>query len=105
MFDKEHPDFKLLVTCDNYFRELRADGVGAESQPTEPFTVEDDEKLWNYTAVLSTHTPDTTAATFSGANISGCTINVFQAPTIKHFQVGGESDLTKLEVQELFSKF
>ena len=58
MFDKEHPDFKLLVTCDNYFRELRADGVGAESQPTEPyFTVEDEEKLWN-TAVLSTHTPE-----------------------------------------------
>jgi len=52
LFDKEHPDFKLLVTtCDNYFRELRADGVGAESQPTEPFTVEDEEKLWN-TAVL-----------------------------------------------------
>jgi len=45
------------------------------------------------------------SATFSGANISGCTINVFQAPTIKHFQVGGESDLTKLEVQELFRKF
>ena len=45
------------------------------------------------------------SATFSGANISGCTIYVFQAPTIKHFQVGGESDLTKLEVQELFSKF
>ena len=57
LFDKDHPDFKLLVTCDNYFRELRADGVGAESQPTEPFTVEDEEKLWN-TAVLSTHTPE-----------------------------------------------
>ena len=57
LFDKEHPDFKLLVTCDNYFRELRADGVGAESQPTEPFAVEDQEKLWN-TAVLSTHIPE-----------------------------------------------
>ena len=48
LFDKDHPDFKLLVTtCDKYFRKLRADGMRAESQRSEPLTGEDEEKLWN----------------------------------------------------------
>ena len=40
LVDKDH---KLLVTtCDKYFRELRADGMRAESQRSEPLTGEED---------------------------------------------------------------
>ena len=57
LFDHEHPEFKFLInTCDNYFRELRSEGVGAESQATEVLTREDEEKLWA-TGVLSVDTP------------------------------------------------
>lgn len=34
IFDRNDPDFKrLYCTCDNYFRELRADGVGSHAEP------------------------------------------------------------------------
>ena len=57
IFDREDADFKLLFnTCDNYFRELRVDGVGAEARPTEVLTREDEERLWD-TGVMSPDTP------------------------------------------------
>ena len=56
IFDREDADFKLLFnTCDNYFRELRVDGVSAEAKATEVLTRDDEEKLWA-TGVMS---PDT----------------------------------------------
>ncbi len=45
-----------MTTCDSYFRELRANGVGTESCATKSLTPEDEEKLWA-TGVLSTDTP------------------------------------------------
>ena len=43
IFDRDHPDFKLVVcTCDNYFRELRDEGVGAGSHATEILTPDDE---------------------------------------------------------------
>ena len=57
IFDREDADFKLLFnTCDNYFRELRVDGVGVEARPTEVLTREDEERLWD-TGVMSPDTP------------------------------------------------
>ncbi len=57
LFDPKIPAFKQLqTTCDSYFRELRADGIGAESRATESLTAEDEEKLWA-TGVLSPDTP------------------------------------------------
>ena len=47
IFDRDDPDFKrLYYTCDNYFRELHADGVGSQSRLTEVLTPADKEKLW-----------------------------------------------------------
>ena len=57
IFNCDDPDFKCLYyTCDNYFRELRADGVGSQCHPTEVLTPADEEKLWQ-TGVLSVETP------------------------------------------------
>ena len=57
IFDREDADFKLLFnTCDNYFRELRVDGVGAEARPTKVLTREDEERMWD-TGVMSPDTP------------------------------------------------
>lgn len=57
IFDRNNPDFKrLYYTCDNYFWELRANGVGSQSRPTEVLTPADEEKLWQ-TGVLSVETP------------------------------------------------
>ena len=57
IFDRNNTDFKrLYYTCDNYFWELRADGVGSQSRPTEVLTPADEEKLWQ-TGVLSVETP------------------------------------------------
>ena len=57
IFDRDDPGFKrLYYTCDNYFRELHADGVGSQSRPTEVLTPADEEKLWP-TGVLSVETP------------------------------------------------
>ena len=56
-FDHDDPDFKhLYYTCNNYFRELRADGVGSQSRPIEVLTPADEEKLWQM-GVLSVVTP------------------------------------------------
>ena len=52
MFDRDHPDFKLVVrTCDNYFR-----GVGMGSHATEVLIPENEQKLWT-TGVLPVDTP------------------------------------------------
>ena len=57
IFDRDDSDFKCLYyTCDNYFRELHADGVGSQSRPTEVLTPADEEKL-RQTGVLSVETP------------------------------------------------
>ena len=57
IFDRDHPDFKLVVcTCDNYFRELCDEGVGAGSHATEILTPDNEEKLWA-SGVLSVDTP------------------------------------------------
>ena len=57
IFDRDDPDFKCLYyTCNNYFRELHADGVGSQSRTTEVLTAVDEEKLWQ-TGVLSVETP------------------------------------------------
>ena len=53
IFDRDNPDFKrLYYTCDNYFQELHAYGVGSQSRPTKVLTPADEEKLWQ-TGVLS----------------------------------------------------
>lgn len=37
IFDRENGDIKLLFnTCDTYFRELREEGIGSNSNSTEP---------------------------------------------------------------------
>lgn len=57
IFDRGNPDFKLLFnTCDSLFRELREDGVGNDSKPTETLTRDDENKLWS-SGVLSASTP------------------------------------------------
>ena len=57
IFDRNDPDFKCqYYSCDNYFQELCADGVGSQSHPTEVLTPADEEKLWQ-TGVLSVETP------------------------------------------------
>jgi len=57
IMDREHPEFKRLFhACDNYFRELRSEGVGAEEHETEVVSPEEESKLWE-TGVLSAKTP------------------------------------------------
>ena len=57
IFDRDDQEFKVLLnTCDNYFRELRSEGLGSQSKPTEALSKEDEQKLWT-TGVLSTETP------------------------------------------------
>jgi len=51
IMDCDHSEFKRLFhTCDNYFRELRSEGIGAEEHETE-----EESKLWE-TGVLSAET-------------------------------------------------
>ena len=50
IMDRDHPEFKRLFhtcTCDNYFRELRSEGVGAEEHETEVVSPEEESKLKN----------------------------------------------------------
>ena len=57
ILDRDHPEFKRLFhTCDNYFRELRGEGVGAETRTAEVLTPEEESTLWE-TGVLSVDTP------------------------------------------------
>jgi len=57
IMNRDHPEFKRLFhTCDNYFRELRSEGVGAEEHETEVVSPEEESKLWE-TGVLSAETP------------------------------------------------
>lgn len=57
IFDRENPEYKLLFnTCDSLFRELREDGVGNDSKPTETLTREDEDTLWS-SRILSAATP------------------------------------------------
>ena len=57
IFNCNDPDSKhLYYTCNNYFRELRADRVGSQRRPTEVLTPADEEKLCE-TGVLSVETP------------------------------------------------
>jgi len=52
IMDHDHPEIKhLFHTCDNYFRELHSEGVGAEEHKTK-----EESKLWR-TGVLSAETP------------------------------------------------
>ena len=47
IFDKSNPVFKELhSTMDSVYRKLRSNGVGAEKQSAEPFTKEEENKLW-----------------------------------------------------------
>ena len=39
-----------MITCDSFFHELRADGIGAEAHATECLSAEDEEKLWAISA-------------------------------------------------------
>lgn len=57
IFSTNNPAFKqLMTTCDSLYRELREEGVGASSTPTQTLTDEDTEKLWT-SGVLSLETP------------------------------------------------
>ena len=57
IMDRDHPEFKRLFhTCDNYFCELRSEGVGAEKHETEVVSPEEESKLWE-SGVLSAETP------------------------------------------------
>ena len=57
IFNKNDPNFnQLCKTCDALFQELRAEGVGAAIETTEPLTREDEEKLWE-SGQLDTSTP------------------------------------------------
>ena len=57
IFDHDNSDFKLLYnTCDSYFRELREEGIGSHSKPTEPISREDEERMWSSSAI-SVSTP------------------------------------------------
>ena len=45
IFDREIPEIRqLMITCDSFFHELRADGIGAEAHATECLSAEDEEK-------------------------------------------------------------
>ena len=54
---KDDPEFnKFQATLDNLFKQLRYDGVGADSSLTEGITSEDETKLWS-SGVLNVETP------------------------------------------------
>ena len=54
---KDDPEFnKFQATLDNLFKQLRYDGVGADSSLTEGITSEDETKLWS-SGVLNVQTP------------------------------------------------
>ena len=73
------------ITCENNFRELRADGVGSQSHPTEVLTPADEEKLWQ-TGILSVESP------------KGLLSAVFFFYNGKNFMLhGGAGQMTKLE--------
>lgn len=55
--DKKDPIFvPFQITLDNLFKQLRADGVGAEFVHTEGISQEDEEQLWS-SGVLNVETP------------------------------------------------
>lgn len=55
--DTKLPSFEPLHNAmDNVFRQLRADGVGAESKATEVFSKEEEDLLWS-SGTLSTDSP------------------------------------------------
>ena len=57
IFSTDDPAFKqLMTTCDSLFRELREEGVGASSAPTQTLTDAEIEKLW-MSGVLSVNSP------------------------------------------------
>ena len=56
-FAKNDPSFReLYFTMDSLYRKLRSEGVGAEKHSAEPFTIDDENKLWSL-EVLGTNSP------------------------------------------------
>ena len=57
IFSMDDPAFKqLMTTCDSLYRELREEGVGAGSAPTQTLADAEIEKLWT-SGVLSVDSP------------------------------------------------
>ena len=57
IFDKDNPAFRdLHFTMDLLYRQLRAEGVGAEKHSAEPFTEGDENKLWEL-GIMGAHSP------------------------------------------------
>ena len=57
IFAKNDPAFRELhFTMDSVYQKLREDGVGAQKHSAEPFTVDDENKLWSL-GVMGTHSP------------------------------------------------
>ena len=57
IFDKGNPAFRdLHCTMDSLYRQLRAEGVGAEKHSVEPFTKGDENKLWEL-GIMGAHSP------------------------------------------------
>ena len=56
IFDCDDQEFKVLLSrYENYFRELRSEGLGSQSKLTETISKVDEQKLWT-TGILSTET-------------------------------------------------
>ena len=57
IFAKNDPLFRELhLTMDSLYRKLRSEGVGAEKHSAEPFTIDDENKLWSL-GVMGTNSP------------------------------------------------
>ena len=55
--DKDDPAFStFLVTLDNLFKSLHADGIGTNPLHTEGISNEEENQLWT-SSVLNIHTP------------------------------------------------
>ena len=55
--DKDDPAFStFLITLDNLFKALRADGIGTKSLHTEGISNEEENRLWT-SCVMNTNTP------------------------------------------------
>ena len=57
IFASDNPAFKELhYTMDSLYKQLRSDGVGSEKHSAQPFTKEDENRLWEQ-GVMGTRSP------------------------------------------------
>ncbi len=70
---KNNPAFSQLHnTLDGIFKKLRAEGVGATSKNAEPFTKEEENKLWKSGVMMGTDSPQALLNSIFFYNGKGC---------------------------------